>query len=436
MNCKNYNYYLLLLIINLFLFVNIEVQAQPLDNAKPESVGLSSNQLKHIDALFEQYIDKNWLPGGTILIARKGKVAYFKSFGNKDIEAKTPYQNDDIFRLASMTKSVTTVAVFMLYEKGLFRLDDPVWWYLPEWKDTKVLDSFNKADSTYTTIDAQQPITIRHLLTHTAGISYDFTNPIAGAIYSKNGATVAELAADEMTTASMSERLAEQPLLHQPGEKFSYGHSTDVLGRLVEVVSGQSLGDFFNEHIFKPLGMKETHFFLPKNLAPRLVPVYYEVQNKGLNKHDIRTYAYPMMEERDYFTGGAGLSSTTMDYAIFAQMLLNKGSYNGKHILGRKTWELMTSTDQLQYLGLGIEDYGVMGTKGATFTLGFSMLTEKNLHRSSGSVGTFGWGGYFNTKYWVDPSEEMIFVGMTQVVPSYHPEFWEKLYAIIYGALE
>ena len=199
------------------------------------------------------------------------------------------------------------------------------------------------------------------------------------------------------------------------------------------VLSKQNLGDFFEEHIFQPLGMKETHFYLPKTMAARLVPVYYELQNQGLKKHDIRTYGYPMMEKRDYYTGGAGLSSTTMDYAIFAQMLLNKGSYNNKRILGHKTVELMTETDQLQYLG--VEDYGLMGTNGSTFSLGFSQLTSKNLHRTSGSIGTFGWGGFFNTKYWVDSKEEMIMVAMTQIAPSYHPEFWEKLYAIIYGAL-
>ncbi|MEZ4884252.1 MAG: serine hydrolase domain-containing protein [Chitinophagales bacterium] len=432
MNCKT-TYFLFLTVC---LFIAVNLQAQPLAEAKPETVGISSKQLENIDALFQQYIDKNWLPGGTVLIARKGKVAYFKTFGNKDVDAKIPYQKDDIFRLASMTKSVTTVATFMLFEKGLFRLDDPVWWYLPEWKDAKVLDSFNEADSTYTTVEAKNPITIRHLLTHSSGISYDFISKVSGAIYAKNGATVMDLAGQGMTTASMSKRLSEQPLMHQPGEKFTYGHSTDVLGRLVEVLSGQTLGQFCSEYIFKPLSMKETHFYLPKNLSARLVPVYYEVQNKGLNKHDIRTYtyAYPMMEERDYFSGGAGLSSTTMDYAIFAQMLLNKGSYNGKHILGRKTVELMTATDQLQHLG--IEDYGLMGKNGATFSLGFSMLTESSLSRTSGSVGTFGWGGIFNTKYWVDPVEDMVMVAMTQVYPSYHPEFWEKLYAIIYGALE
>jgi len=404
-----------------------------LAEAKPETVGLSAKQLKNIDALFEQYIDKNWLPGGTVLIARKGKVAYFKAFGNRDIESKTPYQKDDIFRLASMTKSVTTVAAFMLYEKGLFRLDDPIWWYLPEWKEAKVLDTFNAADSTYTAVDTQKPITIRHLLTHSAGISYDFMDAKAGAIYAKNEATVAALAGEGMTTASMSKRLSEQPLMHQPGEKFTYGHSTDVLGHLVEVLSEQSLGDFFEEHIFKPLGMKETHFYLSKTMAARLVPVYYEIQNQGLEKHDIQTYGFPMMEKRDYYAGGAGLSSTTMDFAVFAQMLLNKGSYNGKRILGHKTVELMTETDQLKYLG--IEGYGLMGTNGATFSLGFSQLTSKNIQHSSGSIGTFGWGGFFNTKYWVDPKEDMIMVAMTQIAPSYHPEFWEKLYAIIYGAL-
>jgi len=425
---------ILLLLLTTALFLALNLQAQPLADAKPETVGLSSKQLENIDALFKYYEDKNWLPGGTVLIARKGKVAYFNAFGNKDLKAKTPFQKDDIFRLASMTKGVTTVATFILYEKGLFRLDDPVWWYLPEWKEVKVLDNFNEADSTYTTIDAKQPITIRHLLTHTSGISYDFMNKTSGAIYAKNGATVGELAGEGMTTAKMSAQLAKAPLMHKPGERYTYGHSTDILGQLVEVLSKQTLGEFCKEHIFEPLGMKETHFYLPKPLMSRLVPVYYEIQNKGFQRHDDATFGYPYMNRPDYYTGGAGLSGTTMDYAIFAQMLLNKGTYNGKHILGRKTVELMTATDQLKKLG--VEEYGFLGKNGTTFTLGFSLSTKDNLAHTSGSEGVFGWGGIFNTKYWVDPVEEIVMVGMTQVYPSYHPEFWEKLYAIIYGALE
>ncbi|MGB1241618.1 MAG: serine hydrolase domain-containing protein, partial [Chitinophagales bacterium] len=414
-------------------FLAVNLQAQPLAEAKPETVGLSFNQLQNIEALFKQYEDKNWLPGGTVLIARKGKVAYFNAFGNKDLEAKIAYKKDDIFRLASMTKSVTTVATFMLYEKGAFRLDDPVWWYLSEWKEVKVLDKFNEIDSSYTSIEAKKTITIRHLLTHTSGISYDFQSKIAAAIYAKGGATVEALAGEGMTTAKMSKRLSKQPLMHQPGEKYTYGHNTDILGQLVEVLSKQTLGEFCKEHIFEPLGMKETHFYLPKPLMSRLVPVYYEIQNKGLQRHDDATFGYPYVNRPDYFTGGGGLSGTTMDYAIFAQMLLNKGTYNGKRILGRKTVDLMTSTDQLQKLGIPKKSFS---QNGATFSLGFSLSTKDNLSHTSGSVGTFGWGGIFNTKYWVDPKEEMVMVAMTQVYPSYHPEFWEKLYAIVYGALE
>ncbi len=417
------------------LFTFASLQAQTLAEASPESVGLSSKQLANIDALCQEYVEKNWLPGGTILLARKGKIAYFKTFGNRDIAAKKPYQKDDIFRLASMTKSVTTVAAFMLYEKGLFRLDDPVWWYLPEWKEVQVLNTFNAADSTYTAVAPKSPLTIRHLLTHTSGISYDFMDSKASAIYTKNGATVVALAGEGMTTKSMSKKLAEQPLMHHPGEKYTYGHSTDVLGALVETLSGQTLGEFCQAHIFKPLGMNDSHFYLPKEKWERLVPVYYEIQNKGIQRHDDRTYAYPMMNRSDYFAGGAGLNSTTMDYAIFAQMLLNKGNYNGVRILGRKTVDLMTSTDQLKKLEVAKKDYGFLGD-GTTFTLGFSLSTAENLSHTSGSVGVFGWGGIFNTKYWVDPQEDMTMVAMTQIYPRYHPEFWDKLYAIIYGALE
>lgn len=408
------------------------VQAQMttgLTEGNSQEVGLSANHLANIDALCQEYLEKDWLPGGTILIARHGKIAYFKNWGYRDKTTKTPYEKDDIFRIASMTKGITTTAVLQLLEQGKFRLDDPVWWYLPEFKDPKVLETFNEKDTTYTTQPAERQISIRHLLTHTAGIAYTFSDPRLAAVYTKNKAAGFGLSHPTATTEEMVKALAAQPLAHHPGEKYTYGHSTDVLGYLVEVVSGQTLGAYCRDHILDPLQMEDTYFYLPEDRADRLVPVYYEDRATGIHLHDQTPFLYPLSGRDDHFAGGGGLSSTTEDYAVFCQMLLNKGVYNGQRILGRKTVDLI-QTDQLAFMGIPPSN----PRSGSSFGLGFSIQTSDA--RALGSVGTYGWGGAFNTKYWIDPQEDIVFVGMTQMLPTLHGEFWDKLYAIIYAALE
>ncbi|MEM9935580.1 MAG: serine hydrolase domain-containing protein [Bacteroidota bacterium] len=411
----------------------LKAQELPITKTKAEDVGLSTSRLANIEKLFNQYIDNQWIPGGVVLVARHGKVAYLESFGHRDIENDIPYQEDDIFRIASMTKPATTVAVLMLYEKGLFNLDDPISKYIPAFDSVSVLSDFSEIDSSYAAVPANQAITIRHLLTHTSGISYDFMSPQIKAIYHKNGANGFGLSHKTATTEEMAAKFAEQPLLHHPGENWTYGHNTDILGYFVEVVSGQTLGEFLEEHVFEPLGMNDTYFYLPKEKFDRLVPIYSDWGRGSLSRVMGKdTTSYPTYGRKDYFAGGGGLSSTVKDYFIFSQMLLNQGEYNGKRILSRKTIDLLTS-DQLERMG--ITPGSLLGSEGFTFGLGVSVRTAKNQRHSHGSVGTFRWGGIFNTKFWIDPQEDMIMVAMAQILPLRHPDIWQKLNTIIYSSI-
>jgi|GEM_PF-59509 len=402
-----------------------------LPEVQPQTVGLSPAHLTKIDDLCQEYLDKGWLPGGTILIARQGKVAYFKSWGYSNKDTKTPYRNDDIYRIASMTKGITTTAILQLVEQGKLRLDDPIAWYIPAFKQSKVIDTFNPKDTSFTTIAANKQISIRHLLTHTSGIPYPFSDQQLGAIYTKHKVNNFGLSHPTATTKEMVQQIAAQPLVHQPGEKYTYGHNTDVLGYLVEVITGQTLGEYCRANIFEPLQLNDTYFYLPKDRADRLIPVYNEDRKKGIVMPDQTMLNYPLLGRKDHFAGGGGLSSTAADYAVFCQMLLNGGHYNQQRILGRKTVDLI-QTDQLAYMGISPAN----PRNGSSFGLGFSLRTAKADAHSIGSEGTFGWGGAFNTKYWIDPKEEMVFVGMTQIIPTLHGEFWDKLYSIIYASLE
>lgn len=427
---------LVVILLGIFILpVSLESIAQNtlLSEGKPEEVGLSSDHLKNIDQLFNKWIDDNKIPGGIVLVARKGKIAYFKSFGKSDIEEGKEYQNDDIFRMASMTKGVTTTAVLQLYEQGLFGMDDPISQYIPSFENTAVLDEFNESDSSYTTKKIQKQITIRHLLSHTSGIPYAFSDKKAAAIFAKNDFVNFGLSHDKATTKEMVEMIAQQPLLHQPGEKWTYGHNTDVLGYFIEVISGKTLGEYCRVNIFEPIGMNDTYFYLPKNKHSRLVPVYSELGNGKIVKRPWKTTNYPTYGRDDHFAGGGGLSSTAMDYAIFCQMLLNNGSYNGRRILSRKTIDLMNS-DQLEKMG--IDSKSSFGNKGTSFGLGFALNTQQSTSHSHGSEGAFNWGGIFNTKYWIDPKEEMFMVAMAQIYPFSGGDIWTKLQTIIYSSIE
>jgi CubicO group peptidase (beta-lactamase class C family) len=336
-----------------------------------------------------------------------------------------------------MTKAVTTVGILQLLERGNLRLDDPIYYYLPAFKESVVLQDFNEADSSYTTVPTERPITIRHLLTHTSGITYGSFNPgKIMAIYTKFDANNFGLS-HRMSTAEMVDQIAKIPLVFQPGEQYMYGLNMEVLGRIIEVVSGEPLDQYFQKNIFDPLGMSDTKFYLPKEKHDRLVPIYTYNENREMITAKAGDSGfdpdYPKAFGHNHFAGGGGLSGSTKDYAIFIQTLLNNGEYDGKRIISRKSIEVMTS-DQL--ITQNKEGKGHSTTPGITFGLGFKLITEEGSAVSHKSPGTFEWGGFFNTKFFIDPKEELIFVGMTQIVPYTRPDFWDKMYAIIYGAID
>ena len=378
-----------------------------------------------------RYVDKKWIAGGSAIIAREGKVVYYKALGYDDIENKISLKRDAIFRIASQTKAITSVAVMMLYEEGKFLLKDPVSKYITEFKNQQLLDKFNPADSTYTTVPAKRDITIHDLLTHTSGIGYaQIGSKEATAIYAKNG-IVGGIGVGQIILGDKMKKLGSLPLLHQPGEQWTYGLNTDLLGYLVEVISGMSLHDFFRKKIFAPLGMKDTYFYLPKEKYNRLVTLYTEDSLKQVIKAaaslDIKgdfTTNYPATAGT-YFSGGGGLSSTALDYAIFMQMLLNGGEYNGKRILSRSSVNMMT-----------VSQYDKLNWPENKMGLGFSLSTEKSVAVSPLSPGTFAWGGMFSSSYWIDPKEKIVAQLFLNQYPQSHGEIHDKFKVLVYQALK
>jgi len=401
-----------------------------LSEASPGSVGMSAERLGRIDNLVKEYIDKKWIAGATVLVARDGKIVYYKGLGYDDIDKKTSMKKDAICRIASQTKAITSVAVMMLYEEGKILLYDPVSKYIPEFKDQKVLDKFNPADTTYTTVPAKREITIRDLLTHTSGIGYaQIGSKESNAIYYKAG-VVGGIGVDKIVLGDKMKILGGLPLMHQPGEKWTYGLNSDLLGYLIEVVSGMSLDEFFRKKIFEPLGMKDTYFYLPTGKRNRLATLYSEDSTKHIIK-DGETYElngtmyvnYPNMNGT-YYSGGGGLSSTAYDYSIFMQMLLNGGEYNGKRILSRSSIRMMTS-NQIGDIDFGDDKFG----------LGFGIVTEKGAAKTPVSPGTFSWGGMFSSSYWIDPKEKIIAQFFLQQFPNSHGEIHDKFKILVYQAI-
>ena len=409
-----------------------------LEETAPVTAGFSTERLALADSLINEYIRKDWLPGGVFLLARHGKIVYYKNVGYRSTDKKQPYQKDDIFRIASMSKAVTCVSIMQLYECGQLLLDDPVYKYIPAFKNSAVLDQFNDADSSYTTVPVKNAVTIRMLLTHTTGIMYGYHAPHPfDILYTKYGLTTAGFGSETETTEDFVNRIAEVPLAFQPGEHYRYGLNIDVLGRIVEVVSGKTLAEYFKENIFEPLGMKDTQFYLPEDKYDRLVPMYAQGRDGSMGMTTeggmAGTTEYPKFKDVGYYAGGAGLTSTAMDYARFIEALVNNGEFAGHRILGRKTIEVMTAD---QMIALNRKGNGFSNIPGNTYCLGFSLLTEDGAGINSKSPGTFEWGGYYSTKFFIDPKEDLIFVGMTQVMPFLHGEFYDKLTAVLYGAIK
>jgi CubicO group peptidase (beta-lactamase class C family) len=385
--------------------------AQELPSVKPDTVGLSSERLERIATTVQRSIDDKRIAGAVTLVARRGHVAWFKAQGMMDREAGKPMRPDTIFRLCSMTKPITSVAVMMLYEEGGFLLDDPISKYLPEFKNPKVL--VKPATGEPYIIPATREITIRDLLRHTSGLTYHW-NELLGPMYDKAGVAHGVLPFDGTLEDSVK-HLASLPLLFNPGERWEYGMNVDVLGRLVEVVSGKTLDEFFRVRIFEPLGMKDTYFFPPENKLDRLAAAYTYYDGKGLNRFPdtpitegplVYSADYPYRGPKKLFSGGGGLNSTAADYLRFCQMMLDGGKVGNTQLLSRKSVELMTH-DQLGKIG---PDQG--------FGLGFSVDGVKAPLAGLGSPGEYGWGGFFYTTFSIDPKEQMIVIFMGQLHPT------------------
>lgn len=387
------------------LTVNAQTQSikksEPLTNATAESVGMSPERLSRIDAMLKQAINDKQIPGAVALIARNGKIVYQKAFGMADNASKRKTKVDDIFRIASQTKAITSTAVMMLWEEGKFSLDDPISNYIPEFKNPQVLKTYNKKNGSYTAVPADKEITIRHLLSHTSGIGYGIIDgdERIKAIYQKAGIV------DLYTTKNISikdniKKLAKLPLHHNPGEDFTYSEGLDVLGYFIEIVSGVPFDQFLEKRIFNPLGMHDTRFYLPKEKTNRLVSVQKIEEGKWLrNPVSFYDQDYPIKGEKTFFSGGAGLSSTVKDYATFLQMYLNGGELNGIRLLSRTTVQSI----------MGNQTGNMRENPGQYYGLAFGVTTQ--LGQDSGGQGskaTFSWGGYFNTQYFADPKEKII----------------------------
>ncbi|MCL4116061.1 UNVERIFIED_CONTAM: hypothetical protein GTU68_007463 [Idotea baltica] len=393
----------------------------------------NAERLLLLENFLEESVTEGIIPGGVFQVNLKGETIFRKTVGYIDVEKSRAYQEDDIFRIASMTKAFTSVAIMQLYENGQLLIDDRVSQYIPAFADTKVMDEFDPTDSTYTTKELERPISIRHLLTHTSGIYYGaFMQNEFRAISIKNNAMNYGLSSPEITTEQMVNHIATLPLVHQPGSRWTYGLNMEVLGYIIEVVSGQSLGEYIREHITGPLGLDDTAFYFPESKASRIVPVFMQVESETKMNSD-PNLEYPLAEFTHHYAGGGGMSSTTSDYMRFIEALQYGGSIDGVRILGRKTVEYMAS-QQTAHLTPDVK--GSVRPKGSGFGLGFQVLTEESLGSTPMSPGTYSWGGYFNTKFWIDPVEQLSFVGMTQIVPFEHGRFWEELYAIIYSSLD
>ncbi|NNM81920.1 MAG: beta-lactamase family protein [Burkholderiales bacterium] len=432
------------LLLLLFLFAN---PALAQDIVKPESVGLSSARLERIDGLIESHVEEKKIAGAVVLIARHGKIAYFKPFGLADIGR--PMQRDTLFRIASMTKPLVSVAVLQLYEQGKLLLSDPVAKYIPEFSHPKVIEMLPQgSDPPFKLVPAKRDITIKDLLTHTAGLPYGFDaewfpgDRLYQEMYSlyQDAGISSGLYETPGTIGDMVKRLAKLPLARQPGEAFEYGMAADVLGDVVEIVSGMRLDKYMQKNIFDPLKMKDTHFFIPDSERARLSAVWSTDWHGKLEKvsdgvHHEGKYefspSYPYKGPKTFFSGGCGAISTAEDYFRFAQMLLNNGELDGVRILSRKTVELMTATNQIGDL------YATtLHDKGWKFGLGVAIQADRSHYVDSGDVGAFEWAGIFSTRFSVDPKEQKITIFLSQTTPfSHHFELWDRLMVMSFASI-
>ena len=401
--------------------------AQGLVRVEPEEVGMSSERLDRLSLALETMVDDGRLAGAVTIVVRRGKIAYREGIGWRDVEAESPMPSDGIFRIASQTKALASVGVMLLQEEGKLLITDPVGKYLPAFAETTVAEPNDEGG--YDVVPARRPVTIRDLLTHTAGISYGM-GPAGIASWQEAGITGWYFADRDEPVGDTMARLAELPMDAHPGERWVYGYNTDILGAMIEKISGQTLGEFLTERLFEPLGMNDTHFFLPDGKLGRLATVYSSVGDgssfeKAPEPGHMVGQGHYVNGPRKAFSAGAGLLSTATDYATFLQMMLNGGELDGTRILSRKTVESMLS----DHLG------GIPFRPGQGFGLGFSITHDPAAAGLPGSAGEFGWGGAYHSTYWADPKEEMVVVYLTQIIPAIGLDDQQKVRSLVYQAI-
>ncbi len=420
-------------IIKIFCFFSLPFyfscsHAQSIKTSGNQLSSIDYKKLANIDTLINGYINRDWIKGAVTIVVKDGQIVQNKAYGYSDAATKKSMQTNSIFRIASQTKAIVSAGILILYDEGKLSLNDPVSKYIPEFAHETVLDSFHMSDSTYTTVPAKRDITIKDLLTHTSGIDYPgIGTDKMKAIYAKANISSGLGVVNENLVERMK-ALAKLPLAFQPGEQWRYGLSVDVLGALIEVISGTSLEDFLRVNIFQPLGMKDTWFNLPQAEFDRLTSVYTEDSLHQIIPWSSKNFGidpdYPKIKKQ-YFSGGAGLSSTAFDYAVFLQMILNGGTYNGKTILSKRVVVMMLYP-QLDFLFNGKNNFG----------LGFEIVTDKGSADGSRNAGSFDWGGFFGTTYWADPKEHLICLIMTQQTPNSHYEISSQFEQLVYASLK
>ena len=405
--------------------------AEDLPRAEPDAVGLSAERLARLTDAMQGYVDDGKLAGGVVLVARRGRVAYLNAFGQRDLASGAAMGEDAMFRIASQTKAIISTGVMLLQEEGKLLITDPVGNYLPMFAETTVAEPNDEGG--YNVVPARRPITIRDLLTHTAGISYgrrtDERGP-AAETWEEAGITGWYFADRDEPVVDTMTRLAELPMDAHPGERWVYGYNTDILGAMIEKISGQTLGDFLKERLFDPLGMTDTHFFLPESKVGRLATVYSSVGDgssfeRAPDPGHMEGQGQYVTGPRKAFSAGAGALSTATDYATFLQMMLNGGELNGTRILSRKSVESMIS-DHMN---------GIDFRPGQSFGLGFSLTHDPAATGLPGSVGEFAWAGAYHSTYWVDPKEELVVVYLTQIIPAINLDDQRKVRTMVYQAI-
>jgi len=415
----------------LLLLIFIPFSANALDVAEPEVAGFIPNRLDRIDSMIQECIDQQEVPGAVAILVKNGRIGYFKSFGSADIDSQKPMDKAAMFRIASMSKLITTVAALQLYEQGHYHMETPLGSILPEFDQPEVFVSWDAEKQTFQTEPARKKIRMKHLFTHTSGIVYPIFTDKGRAGYME--ARITDAFPDgRIDLAENIRRLAGVPLAHQPGDSYTYGMNMDVLGRVIEVIDGRPFARYMQEEIFQPLGMIDTGFSISEDKQDRIVSVY-TTRNGKMQPFDEQVIAeqapnnfkeWWKLDADKIALGGAGIISTTYDYALFLQMLVNKGQLNGKRILGRKTVALISRA----VYGHGSESTTAIG-------LSVSVVTNEQGHYQPDSVGTFVGGGYFYTSFWVDPKEQMIGVLMSQINPS-NSQMGGKFKIMAYSALK